>query len=292
MSPTLSFVAAVLLTPAADTPKLAVYPRAELLIEAPELAKQIDKVRILDVRSRKKYLAGHIPGAFWVDHDTWSKAFAAGQDPQVWGERVGKLAITVDTPVVLYDDEQAKAAARIWWVLRYWGVKDARLLNGGWTAWQASGGPTSQDEPPAGTTAATLQAANQRLATRVYVEEQLKDKKSQIIDARSKGEFCGETITAKRSGAIPGAIHLEWSDAIDPHTQRFKTPEELSRLLKDAGIDPARPALTYCQSGGRAAVMAFTLELMGAKDVRNYYRSWAEWGNADDTPIETPKPKK
>ena len=76
---------------------------------------------------------------------------------------------------------------------------------------------------------------------------------------------------------------------IEPKSQRFKSAEELSKLFRAAGIDPARPALTYCQSGGRASVVAFALDLMGGADVRNYYRSWAEWGNADDTPIVLPK---
>ena len=103
--------------------------------------------------------------------------------------------------------------------------------------------------------------------------------------------FASQSVVrrAKRGGAIPGARHLEWSDAIDAKTHRFKSAYELSKLLQDAGIDPSKPCTTYCQSGGRAAVMAFTLELMGGKDVRNYYKSWAEWGNAADTPIEKPK---
>jgi thiosulfate/3-mercaptopyruvate sulfurtransferase len=66
----------------------------------------------------------------------------------------------------------------------------------------------------------------------------------------------------------------------------------LKRLFDAAGIAIDRPTATYCQSGGRAAVMAYGLELMGAKDVRNYYRSWSEWGNADDTPVVKPVTKK
>ncbi len=108
------------------------------------------------------------------------------------------------------------------------------------------------------------------------------------MDARSAQEYCGTLETAKRNGAIPGATHLEWSDTVDP-TGRFKSPKELTQLLRRAGIDPVRPTITYCQSGGRAAVMAFVLELMGGKDVRNYYRSWGEWGNAEDTPVSRPK---
>src|SRR5262249_28305975 len=106
---------------------------------------------------------------------------------------------------------------------------------------------------------------------------------------RSEAEHCGTTKLAKRGGAIPGSLHLEWSDTLDPKTRKFKSAPELAKLFKDAGIDVNRPAITYCQSGGRAAVMAVTLELMGARGVGNYYGSWWEWGNAGDTPVEQKK---
>ncbi len=166
-----------------------------------------------------------------------------------------------------------------------------RLLNGGWLAWKEAGLPTS--------TATTVPKARDfvitapsdgRLATKQRILKLLKDgQKAQLIDARSEAEHCGTTKLAKRGGAIPGSLHLEWSDALDPKTHRFRSAAELTRLFKDAGIDVNRPAITYCQSGGRAAVMAFTLELIGARDVANYYRSWSEWGNDAETPIEQKK---
>ena len=114
----------------------------------------------------------------------------------------------------------------------------------------------------------------------------LKDSSLQIVDARSEGEFCGtDKLKNKRGGAIPGAKHLEWIDLIDKETQRFKTPDQLRKLFADAEISLDRPTATHCQSGGRASVMAFGMELMGAASVANYYASWGEWGNADDTPI-------
>jgi thiosulfate/3-mercaptopyruvate sulfurtransferase len=284
--------AALLLVTSADE-KPARYPRAELLIEAAELAKPetAKQFRILDARGRSKYLEGHIPGAVHVDPLVWAKAFAAGQDPETWSRRIGELGIDRDTRVVVYDEESFRDAARIWWILRYWGIKDVRLLNGGWSAWQQSGGPVARDETKVQPTKPTLTAQSGRLATKEQMLAGVKDKNLQILDVRSYQEYCGETVTAKRSGAIPGAIHLEWIEAVDPRTKRFKNPEELARLFRQAGIDLNRPTATYCQSGGRAAVSAFVLELMGANDVRNYYRSWAEWGNADDTPIVKP-PKK
>ena len=111
----------------------------------------------------------------------------------------------------------------------------------------------------------------------------------QIVDARSNDEHCGvDTRDNKRGGAIPGAKHLEWSDLIDQDTHRFKSAAQLSKLFAQAGIDLSRPTASHCNGGGRAAVMVFGLQLMGAPQVRNYYRGWGEWGNADNTPIAVP----
>jgi 3-mercaptopyruvate sulfurtransferase SseA len=111
----------------------------------------------------------------------------------------------------------------------------------------------------------------------------LKPGRLHLLDVRGKANY--------EAGHVPGAVHLEWSDLIDPKTGKFLPPEELKNLAADRKIDPGKPAITYCQSGGRAAVAAFGLELLGARNVRNYYRSWSEWGNAEDTPVATP-PKK
>jgi thiosulfate/3-mercaptopyruvate sulfurtransferase len=268
------------------------YAKPELLIEADDLPGYAAEgsVRILDCRGKGKYLDGHVPGAMWLDTITWMRAFGEGEDREAWSKRIGGLGIDTGTKVVVYDASRAKDAARIWWILRYWGVKEVRLLNGGWSAWLAGGGPVDKTDVRPTAVEAKLTPQPSRLATRVQVAAVLNGK-VQIVDARSADEFCGVADTAKRNGAIPGAVHLEWSDTLDDRG-RFKSAAELSKLFKDAGIDPTRPAVTYCQSGGRAAVMAFALELMGGKDVRNYYRSWNEWGNAEDTPVVKPKLKK
>jgi thiosulfate/3-mercaptopyruvate sulfurtransferase len=282
----MSLLLALLLAPAADT-----YPRPELLIEASELKKPeaASKYVVLDARGKGAYKDGHVPGAVWLDAVTWARGFKDGQDEKAWAERIGNLGVSADTPVVVYDNNLSKDAARMWWILRYWGVRDVRLLNGGWRVWGAAGGKVEKVENAPRTVAAKLSPDRGRLATKEQVKKWVQGKSGQILDARSMGEYCGDTATAKRNGAIPGAKHLEWSDTLDRKTGRFRSAAELTKLLQGAGIDPARPATTYCQSGGRAAVLAFVVELMGGKEVRNYYRSWAEWGNAADTPIEKPK---
>src|SRR5439155_7773447 len=188
--------------------------------------------------------------------------------------------------------DDMREAARAWWILRYWGVKDVRILNGGWQAWLDGKYPTTKESELLLTpTTPKLQPAEKRLATKNQIKDSLKDYTWQIIDARSEAEYCGDTKLAKRGGAIPGAVHLEWKDVLEPKTKKFKSAAELEQVFKKAGIDLTKPAVTHCQSGGRSSVMVFAMELMGAAEVRNYYLSWAEWGNAEDTPVVTPKKK-
>jgi thiosulfate/3-mercaptopyruvate sulfurtransferase len=269
------------------------YSRTDLLVEPTELASANSQFVILDARDRAKYDQGHLPSARWVDHATWAKSFQDGKDAEGWSKKIAHLGIASDTKVVIYDDDWNKEAARIWWILKYWGVVDVRLLNGGWKSWTAASLPSQSDtQPPPTPTKFVAKSQADRLTTKQKLLDSLKDKDLQIVDARSEGEFCGtEKMNNKRAGAIPGAKHLEWIDLLDKETQRFKTAGEIGKLFADTGIDLNEKTATHCQSGGRASVMAFGLELMGAKDVSNYYRSWSEWGNSNDTPIVPGKPK-
>jgi len=267
------------------------YPNPKPLIEVDALAKlKAGSAVLLDVRTAQAYRAGHVPGALSAEAANLSKAFSTDEDGDSWAKRLGNLGIEPATKVVVYGDDW-REAARVWFILRYWGIEHAKLLNGGWTAWKAGGGATSTDATKPTPVAGKANKAGNRMASKDDVKTAANDKSAQIWDARTTGEFSGKTGGAKRKGCIPGASHLEWSDLIDAKTQKVKSADDLSKLLKDAGIDPTKPVITYCQSGGRASVAAFVVELMGGTHVRNYYRSWAEWGNADDTPVAKPEKK-
>lgn len=270
------------------------YPRPELLIEPSQLAKPdvAKEYVVLDARSITKYKQGHVPNARWVNHDEWAKAFGHGTAAESWAKRIGSLGLTSSSKVIVYDDNYTKDAARIWWILRYWGVEDVRLLNGGWAGWKVGNHPTETVVNLPDQVRSPLKARPDRLATKEQLLDSLKGGKMQIVDARSEKEFCGvEKLSNKRAGAIPGAKQLEWIDLLDNDTQRFKSAADLRKLFEQAGIALDRPTATHCQSGGRAAVMVFGMELMGAKDVSNYYLSWAEWSNAADTPVVPGKAK-
>jgi thiosulfate/3-mercaptopyruvate sulfurtransferase len=203
---------------------------------------------------------------------------------------LGDMGIDSSAKVVIYGDD-VRDSARGWFLLKSLGVEDVRLLNGGWKAWQAAGGKVSTDPATPMMVKGNHKRQDTRLAKKDDVLKMLSAPGSQIIDARSTQEFCGDLGTAKKKGAIPGAKNLEWSEFIDQESQKFKSASDIAKILLDANIDPAKPTVTYCQSGGRAAVAEFALELMGGKNVRNYYRSWAEWGNDESTPVMKPQKK-
>lgn len=270
------------------------YARPDLLLEPAELAKPAvaRQFIILDVRPAKKYDAEHVPGSHSVDPAAWVKAFGSGKDVDGWSKRLGNLGIGPDTKVLVYDDG-VKDAAQTDWILRYWGIDDVRLLNGGWRGWKAGKYPVETGEAPAPKAVEVkLRPRPDRLATKETVLLTLKDKGRQLVDARSEEEYTGAQKQARRGGAIPGAKNLEWTDLLDPETQRFKSARELERLFKEAGIDPTLPTTAYCQTGRRSSVTVIALELLGNKDTANYFASWYEWGNEEDTPITPGKPRK
>jgi thiosulfate/3-mercaptopyruvate sulfurtransferase len=267
------------------------YANPGLVIEPVELAKSAADFRILDVRPRNLFDKGHVPGAVWVDVAAWSKAFNVDPDDAAgWAKRLGNAGVDPAKPIVVIGNA-LNESARVWWLLRYWNCTDVRLVNGGWAGYAAAGGDVTTVEAKPAPTTPNLTAHRDRLATKGQLLNALKGKPPQIVDARSTGEYCGTADTAARNGSIPGAVHLEWTEVLDPKTKRFKLPAELKALLAERHIDVNSPAVTYCQSGGRAAAVAFTLELMGGKQVENYYKSWAEWGNAADTPVVKPPQK-
>ena len=144
------------------------YARPELLMDPAELSQPevAGQFVILDVRGGEQYAEEHLPGARRVDHDAWKSAFGDGRDLAGWSTRIGSLGIGAGSRVVLYDDNRMKDAARIWWILRYWGVEDVRLLNGGWKTWKAKGyRTTDQPTTPAASVKFTVDPRSGRLTT-------------------------------------------------------------------------------------------------------------------------------
>ncbi len=247
-----------------------------------------DKFRVLDPRPKADYDAGHIPKAVWVDLKA-AQTIAARPDGltdvDAWSEWSEPLGLTPDMAVAIIDGDRQLDAARVWWLLRYIGVSNVSLANGNLELWKIQQRPVTRDVPNVPPNPYPIDFQTGRLATRADVLRALEFADARIVDARSLEEWTGQNVRAKRGGHMPTACRLEWLEFVDKYG-RFLSPEKIKAKLATAGVKPGEPVITHCQSGGRASVDAFVFEALGYP-TRNYYLSWADWGNADDTPITT-----
>ena len=248
---------------------------------------------VIDLRPAEAFAAGHIPGAAHLDLFGVSliDTDPAPLDAFLWiiAHLLAARGVDAEHPVVVYDEQSGIRAARAFWFLELFGHPDARLLDGGFGAWERGGHPVTAAAAPPVRGQWTPGRDSERLATWRDVRERLGRADAAILDTRSDGEYCGANVRAKRGGAIPGAVHIEWTRNLGADGA-FKPADELRAMYAAGGITPDREVLTYCQGGYRAAHGYLALRLLGFPRVRNYLGSWKEWGDREDLPIETPGP--
>ena len=276
---------------------MADYTRPELLAEPDWLAQNLDnpKVRIIDCATLEAYRRAHIPGSVQLPvHIYIKEEDPQGSDhgvlvmaPKSFEDLMNKLGVTADTTVVTYDDNNALVAARLWWVLKYYGHTNAKVLNGGWHRWLTENRPVTfhATRPPAGSF--TARPNPDLYASLDYLNEQHANPACQVLDARTDGEWEGTNDRGnKRSGRVPNSKHLEWLKFVaTDDSRKFLPAGDLQALLDNAGFVREKPTITYCQGGIRAAHAAFVMDLLGYDNVRVYDGSMREWANREDTPL-------
>lgn len=268
------------------------YPNSQLLISPADLAARqtsgADDLT-LDVRSAAAFASGHIRHA--VHLDLWGVSLI-DTDPAplrafFWMiEHVLALrGVSADRSIVICDESSGIRAARAFWFLEYFGSRRVRVLDGGLRAWTKEGLPVTTDVEEPKATEWTGTPVPEALATWRDVKERLGQPNAVMLDTRSDEEYLGTAVRAKRGGAIPGAVHIEWTRNLTPEGT-FKPVGELRAMYEQAGVTPDREVVTYCQGGYRAAHSYLALRLLGYPRVRNYVGSWKEWGDREDLPIE------
>lgn len=265
------------------------------ILEATDLEEQLQRpdLVIIDLCKIDNYAEKHIPGALWLDYGKIVRMQrpVMGLLPELdqLGALFSSLGITNKSHVVAYDDEGGGKAARLLWTLDVIGHKNQSLLNGGIYAWVNEGHPTTRDLPNIESTHYKMPKAfnDMLIADQHYILEHLNDSNCKLLDARSSMEYHGQKAFAQKAGRIPGAIHFEWSEAIDmDNNLRLKDLEQLEITLKERGFNKNNVIVAYCQTHHRSAYSCIMLKALGYKNVRGYPGSWSDWGNSPDTPVK------
>lgn len=278
------------------------YAHPEVLVDVNWVEKSIgsSQVRIaeVDYDPASNYNVGHIPGSVLLDwrkdmNDPVSRDIVTKEQLE---DVLSRIGADQNTTIVLYGDFNNWFAAFAFWIFRYYGVKNVKLMNGGRKKWLLEDKPVTKDVPAYPRTNFRVSEPDETVRVyRDYVRQILRMKDKVLVDVRGPKEFTGEVLAppeyptehAQRGGHIPGAINIPWALAVNDQDGTFKSREELEKLYSSKGVTSDKEVITYCRIGERSSHSWFVLTyLLGYPNVKNYDGSWTEWGNGIRFPIE------
>jgi thiosulfate/3-mercaptopyruvate sulfurtransferase len=276
------------------------YRYPEVLVDADWVQSHLNdpSVRLLEVDvDTKGYEQGHIPGAVGID---WQKELQeqvvrAPLNKEHLEELLSRSGVSNDTTIILYGDNNNWFAAWALWILKYYGHKDVRLLDGGRIKWLADKREITTEVPSYPQASYKAQKPHEEIrAYRDQIFSSLGREGFALVDVRSPAEYNGELLApanlpqegAQRGGHIPSAANIPWVSAVR-EDGTFKSAEELQALYAAQGVTADKNVVAYCRIGERSSHTWFVLHyLLGYQNVRNYDGSWTEWGSLIGAPIE------
>jgi len=277
------------------------YAHPEALVETDWLAEHATdpNVRVFEVDvDTSAYEQGHVAGAIGLNWktDLQQRPVRDLISKEQLETLLSKHGVVPNTTIAIYGDNNNWFAAWFFWLLKYYGHKDVRLVNGGRVKWFAEqrATTTAVRAYPTGQYKANGPDGSLR-ALREYVLETVEKNGKKLVDVRSPKEFSGELLApenlpqegAQRGGHIKGAVNVPWASAVG-EDGRFKAADELKKIYADKGLDGSKETIAYCRIGERSSHTWFVLKyLLGHEKVRNYDGSWTEYGSLIGAPIES-----
>lgn len=279
---------------------MADYKNTEVLVETDWLEQNTDNddIAIIEVdEDPTAYDKGHIPGAIvlnWVTdlQGLPRREFVTSEE---LAKLLGEKGISDKQTIVLYGGNNNWFATYAYWLFKYRGVQNVKLLNGGRKKWELESRLLIQDVP--NRQPATFSIGQENPDYRIFREDVIERAKAggqTWVDVRSPEEYRGELAApphlpqeqAQVPGHIPGASNVTWSKAAN-EDGTFKSADDLLALYEAEGVTPDKEVITYCRIGERSSHSWFVLkELLGFENVRNYDGSWTEYGSLVGVPIE------
>ena len=281
---------------------------SDLLISTDWLAAHLSdpNLRIADVRwylldpdktGQSEYARGHIPGAVFIDLDTaLAKHGVIGPGrhplptPENFSDAMSRAGIDANTHVIAYDDRGGATAARLWWLLRYFGHDKVSLLDGGIAQWIAEGRALQTGVPnEARKNFVTQSPRTEMVVDKVAVGTSARDPHSAVFDVRVGERYRGEVEPIDpKAGHVPGAknapIAGNWQSATD---FRFLPPDKIRERFENLGARQSEKIAAYCGSGINACQTIFALTLAGFQNVLLYEGSWSDWSRDEKLPVAT-----
>ena len=248
------------------------------IVAAAQLA-DLGPLRLLYVPTAEERPAGMavVPIHDWIA--TAKQSDTGFDDVAYWQDQIGQLGLTQDALTVVLDNGGMTEAARVWFILQYFGLP-AAVLNGGLPELR-----TLPTQATPGTSAPDLRPGAWAVGLIGRQELKVALQSVQIFDARTAAEFKGEDLKGnKRGGHLPGAAHIDHRDFLDG--RHLRPASELAQMLADAEVRSGAPVVTHCQGGGRAALAALAAVAAGQEDVRVYYLSFGDWAADESCPLE------
>jgi len=280
---------------------MANYANPEALVETDWLEQNLNdpSIRVIEVdEDAGAYAKGHIPNAVGWNWNTDLHATVGRDyvDQEGLSALLSRAGVGPDTTVILYGGNNNWFAAYAYWLVKYLGFDNVKLLNGGRKKWELESRELTQ-EAPSPKPADVKVKGKIRESIRSFRDEVLqraKDRKGGLIDVRSPEEFRGEKLApdhlpqeqAQVPGHVPGASNIPWAKAANDDGT-FKSADELKALYEGAGITSDKDIIAYCRIGERSSHTWFALtELLGYKNAKNYDGSWTEYGSLVGVPVE------
>lgn len=244
-----------------------------------------------DRNARSEYGEAHIPGAVFFDIneicDSESPLPHMLPSAEKMSSHMRKLGIGDGNRVIIYDNSDVRSAARVWFMLKTFGLWDAAILDGGFQKWKSEHREIEDIPPIPRQRHFTARHNTTKVRDRDQMMKNLETAKEQVVDARAPGRFSGtdpEPRADMKSGAIPGSCNVFFRSLLN-EDGTFKSPEDIRDIFEGAGLDLKKPIVTSCGSGITASVLSLGLYLIGHRDNALYDGSWSEWGSHPDTPV-------